>query len=65
VISSWQSLSHDAKTADKTSALGQKFHISLERSMNETAILATNLGGAAGQWRAVAVAEAIKGSRVE
>jgi hypothetical protein len=33
--------------------------------MNETAILATNLGGAAALRRAVAVAEAIKGSRVE
>jgi hypothetical protein len=61
VISSWQSLSHDAKTADKTSARGQKFHISLERSMNETAILATNLGGAAALRRPVV----INGSRVE
>src|SRR5437879_5358730 len=44
-FSSWRYLSHEARTVGKAFCRQRKFHISLERSMNGAATLATNLGG--------------------
>jgi hypothetical protein len=52
--------SHEAKAFYRK----RKFHISLERSMNAVAILATNLGGG-GAGGAAALVEAVKVSRGE